>query len=210
MSFEEYSLSELYDVRNHIDREKHPEKFKEIEQRIEELKASTEFIEKEFTIVSDRMARWMGVAQILIGTLIVFGLTNSLLFSEGSFQGNIFPTILASLFACSLLVFGGIFLYKNDQKGGWISAVGTLFFTLSFQISSIVYSMIPGFALIIGVSSINGLTTSLELGQFIFKAGATSEDEFRLGINILALIYLLIVASYKASFKYPDNYREVK
>lgn len=209
MSFEKYSLSELSDIYNHIDSDKYPEKYKQVESRIEELKNRVEFTSREFTIVSDRMAKWMGISQILIGIVIVTELIYLSLSAASSFEGNIIASIMVSIFASSFLIGGGIYLFKSQKMGGWISAISMLFFTISFQISSVVYSLITGIALNVGISSFKGLFISFEFGKFILNVGKNDGNEFLIGLNIFALVYLLIAVSYKTYYKYPDNYIEI-
>lgn len=194
--YSNYTLEQLYEVHDFMDREQYPDWFAVVEQEIEKRKSETK--EKgetpETKTSTNRWQKTLAVTEIL-GGLILGGLTLLLVISD-------LPDILIFTIAVAiavLAVVAGVALYKNTLLGKRLSIVLQALQVFSLSSAKFFYLLVAGLQL--NVSWIysadmlqkNGLNLGYGIYGTFLVGGPGHGQPLGIGVNFIALSALLLL-----------------
>lgn len=195
----QYSNNELYEVLNHIDRSKYPERVIELENEIDKRKANGSIPKHLVPEINWSEVHFEKTAIRFFGILILGTTFLSLFqFLELFTQETKAPLLLYSGFNTILLFFGSISLLANKPGFGIFAIPPYLIQTFTVYFSGLQNSLILGLSAHISIGS-NGLTFGFSFGSTESIFAFESINYFEIGINFYALIFsaLLIVLAIK-------------
>jgi hypothetical protein len=190
----EYTNSELYQVLNHIDQKKYPERVSDIEKEIERRLSAGE-VPKELVpeLIWDDVD-FKKPAQQFLGVVILSTFILSLFqLIELSLSESV-PLVFASLLSSLSLLFGSIFLMINRPKLGMVALPSYLLQAFSLQLNGFQLDWNAGLSIELSFGS-NGIGFGASFGvhQSILQFESINHMEF--GINVYALFMLFLLFS---------------
>lgn len=194
-----YNNQELFEVLNHINRYKYPDRVKNLEDEIKRRKVSNQ-IPAELVPELD----WSNInfekSAIIFFGILVLGTTLLSLFQflELFGQETKEPLLVTSGINTTLLFLGSIFLLANKPRLGIFALPSYIFQTLAVSFSGFQNSLVLGvsFGFILGS---NGFSFGFTLGTSEILLAFEPLEHFEIGINFYALIFsvLLVVLTIK-------------
>jgi hypothetical protein len=179
IDYSKYDLRDLYDCRDHIDKEKYPERYQKILYEIERKEEENPKKNKEGWSISnsspEQLRKILGWFEIITGTVgvvlftVTIGLINGLLIYEGEFDPRYLLLFFAVFFPIPYFI-AGISVLRGKKWGVYLSLILQYAAIIDISIEGLSWSLNPG----------------LELGFSIQIAGI----EF--GIDFLAIFMVLL------------------
>lgn len=191
----EYKNSELFEIINHIDREKYPERVLELEKEVEERKSRGD-IPKDLVPEID----WSDInferSAIIFFGILVLGTTLLSIFQLIELLGQEAKDslLITSGINTALLFLGSIFLLANKPRLGIFALPSYIFQTLVVSFSGFQSSLILGVSFGFSLGS-NGFSFGFTLGTSEILLAFESLGYFEIGINIYALIFSTLLVS---------------
>lgn len=191
----EYKNSELFEILNHIDQEKYPERILELEKEVEKRKAAGN-IPKDLVPEIDWSDINFEKSAIIFFGILVLGTTLLSLFQFLGLlgQGTKQPILITSGINAILLFLGSIFLLANKPRLGIFALPSYIFQMLAISFSGFQSSLVLGISFGFTLGS-NGFSFGFTLGTSEIILAFESLGYFEIGINIYALIFSTLLIS---------------
>jgi hypothetical protein len=197
MDYSTYSIDELMDCLNNIDKNSHPENYEKLVLEMEKRKPEIESLQKqeheEFTFSTENRIKVLSWLQIATAVGFSIAFINVLLGSKEAIDLTIYGII--AIFNG----FAGYRLLKRESYGYELSYINQILQILTINTGTLFFTYTGLGGLLIGVGSNYDLffSGSLLNTDFRFITADNITSDITIGIDLLALFFLGVLHSCK-------------